>query len=185
VALSEDAVREGVLTTGGGAEDAHTRRGFLGRLTGAVVGLGALISAWPFFRSLVPNVLYEPPTRFQIGAPDRFQEGVTFLDEHRLFLFREGSSLHAISGICTHLGCTVKFSAFSSPQDRTVREHSFRALGEFHCPCHGSRFHGEGTNFAGPAPRPLKCFHLEISPATGELLVDVGAEVERDFRLVV
>lgn len=162
-----------------------TRRGFLGRLTAAVAAVGALIAGWPLFRSLVPNVLYEPPKRFRIGAPENYQEGVTFLEEHRIYLIRESSSFHAISGICTHLGCTVKFSPFPMPQEETVRKFTYRALGEFHCPCHGSKFRGEGTNYAGPAPRPLKCFYLEVSAATGELVVDVAAEVSRDVRLVV
>ena len=162
-----------------------TRRGFLGRLTAAVAGIGAVIAGWPLFRSLVPNVLYEPPKRFRIGVPESYQEGVTFLEEHRIFLIRESSRFHAISGICTHLGCTVKFSPFPMPQEETVRQFTYRALGEFHCPCHGSKFRGEGTNYAGPAPRPLKCFHLEVSAATGELVVDVASEVSRDVRLVV
>ena len=162
-----------------------TRRGFLGRLTAAVAAIGALVASWPLLRSLVPNVLYEPPKKFRIGAPESFQEGVTFLEEHRIFLFRDSSRYHAISGICTHLGCTVKFSPFMMPQEETVRQFTYRALGEFHCPCHGSKFRGEGTNFAGPAPRPLACFHLELSRATGELVVDTAAEVSRDFRLVV
>jgi menaquinol-cytochrome c reductase iron-sulfur subunit len=166
-------------------ETKPTRRGFLGRLTAAVAAAGALVASWPLLRSLVPNVLYEPPKKFRIGAPESFQEGVTFLEEHRLFLFRESSNFHAISGICTHLGCTVKFSPFTLPQEETVRDFNYRALGEFHCPCHGSKFRGEGTNYAGPAPRPLKCFHLEVSRATGELVVDVSTEVSRDFRLVV
>lgn len=180
---SSDTVNDVVAVSQKGEGD--TRRGFLGRLTTAVAALGAVIAGWPLFRSLVPNVLYEPPKRFRIGSPDSFQEGVTFLDQHKIFLFRESTSFHAISGICTHLGCTVKFSPFPLPQEETVRQLTYRALGEFHCPCHGSRFRGEGTNYAGPAPRPLKCFHIEISPATGELMVDVATEVDRDFRLVV
>ena len=144
-----------------------------------------MIASWPFLRSLVPNVLYEPPKRFGIGFPESYQEGVTFMEEHRVFLFRERTNFHAISGICTHLGCTVKFSPFTMPQEETVRQVTYRALGEFHCPCHGSKFRGEGTNYAGPAPRPLKSLLLEISPATGELVIDLGSEVSREFRLVV
>jgi menaquinol-cytochrome c reductase iron-sulfur subunit len=166
-------------------EKGDTRRGFLGRLTAAVAAGGAVIASWPFLRSLVPNVLYEPPKRFGIGFPESYQEGVTFMEEHRVFLFRERTNFHAISGICTHLGCTVKFSPFTMPQEETVRQVTYRALGEFHCPCHGSKFRGEGTNYAGPAPRPLKSLLLEISPATGELVIDLGSEVSREFRLVV
>jgi menaquinol-cytochrome c reductase iron-sulfur subunit len=165
--------------------DQGTRRGFLARLSGVFVGLGALLMGWPLFRSLVPNVLYEPPKRFKIGLPDRVQQGVTFLDEHRLYLFREGSGFFAISGICTHLGCTVKFSPFSRATELTVRNHTFTAIGEFHCPCHGSKFYGDGTNYAGPAPRPLRWHPLEVSAATGELMVDLGREVDREYRLVV
>lgn len=166
-------------------EESDTRRRFLSRLTGVVVGLGSIVAGWPLFRSLVPNVLYEPPKRFGIGAPENFQQGVTFLDQHRLFLFREGSAFFAISGICTHLGCTVKFAPISRAQEVASERPTSTALGEFHCPCHGSKFHGDGTNFAGPAPRPLKWHPLEISAATGELVVDLGQEVENDFRLVV
>ena len=57
--------------------------------------------------------------------------------------------------------------------------------GEFLCPCHGSKFRGEGTNYSGPAPRPLQSFHIEVSPADGQLIVDLSREVDRDFRLVV
>jgi menaquinol-cytochrome c reductase iron-sulfur subunit len=181
---STDTVDNGVQVSPDSSLD-QTRRGFLGRLTAAVAAIGALVAGWPLLRSLVPNVLYEPPKRFRIGNPERFQEGVTFLEEHRIFLFRESSSFHAISGICTHLGCTVKFSPFTLPQEETVRQFTYRALGEFHCPCHGSKFRGEGTNFSGPAPRPLTCYHLELSPATGELVVDTATDVPRDFRLVV
>jgi cytochrome b6-f complex iron-sulfur subunit len=176
----DDGVR---IPSKSGAE--QTRRGFLGRLTALVAAAGAAVTSWPLLRSLVPNVLYEPPKQFRIGTPESFQEGVTFLEEHRVFLFRETSSFHAISAVCTHLGCTVKFSTFAMPKEETVRQFTYRALGEFHCPCHGSKFRGEGSNFSGPAPSPLKCFHLDLSPATGELVVDAATEVSRDFRLVV
>jgi cytochrome b6-f complex iron-sulfur subunit len=169
----------------GSAPKDGARRSFLARLAGGVVGVGALLTSWPFVRSLFPNVLYEPPRRFPVGLPESFQTGVTFLDEQRVFLFRSPNGFHAVSGICTHLGCTVKFAPFKQPTDQTVRGLTFKSPGEFLCPCHGSKFHGEGTNYAGPAPRPLQSFHLEISPADGQLVVDLGREVDRNFRLVV
>ena len=161
------------------------RRTFLGRFAGVFVALSGVVAGWPLFRSLSPNVLYEPPKKFKIGAPDDFQQGVTFIDKHRIYLFREGPNFHAISAVCSHLGCTVKFAPFKRKEEMTVRKHTFGAVGEFHCPCHGSKFHGEGTNYAGPAPRPLKWHSVRLSPADGQLMVDLGEEVDRDFRLVV
>jgi len=161
------------------------RRSFLARLTGAVVGVGALLTSWPFVRSLFPNVLYEPPQRFPVGLPEAFQQGVTFLDTQRVFLFRTATGFRAVSGVCSHLGCTVKFAPYNKPQEQTIRGLTLESPGEFLCPCHGSKFRGEGTNYSGPAPRPLRAFHLEISPADGQLVVDLGREVDRDFRLVV
>jgi menaquinol-cytochrome c reductase iron-sulfur subunit len=165
--------------------ESDNRRSFLARLAGVFVGAGAVAASWPMLRSLVPNILYEPPKRFRVGHPDRLQQGGTFLDEHRIYLLRNGSSFHAISGVCTHLGCTVKFAPFVRPQEKTVRNVTFSSLGEFHCPCHGSKFHGDGTNYAGPAPKPLKWYRLEISRAHGDLVIDLDQEVDREFRLVV
>ncbi len=170
--------------TGLNMED-KSRRTFLNRLTGAVVGLGAVVTGWPMLRSLFPNVLYEPPRRFSIGLPASYPQGVTFLDEHRIYVFRSSNQFHVVSGICSHLGCTVKFAPFTRERELTVRKHTFQATGEFHCPCHGSKFHGDGTNYSGPAPRPLQWFVVEVSPNNGELLVDLSIEVDREFRLVV
>ena len=85
------------------------RRKFLTRMTGAIVGLGGVIASWPLLRSLSPNVLYEPPRRFKVGSPLDFQQGVTYVDKHRIYLFHEGGSFYCISAVCSHLGCTVSF----------------------------------------------------------------------------
>ena len=166
------------------SDNLSSRRMFLRRAAGWILGLGALVGSWPIIRSLFPNILYEPPKRFKIGQPEEFQQGVQFLDEHRVYLFKDGNAFHAISGVCTHLGCTVKFSPFKQAREMTVRKNTYHSLGEFHCPCHGSRFHGEGTNFAGPAPRGLKWHQLELSPEDNQLVVDLSEEVSRDFKLV-
>ncbi|MFF2193015.1 FAD-dependent oxidoreductase [Streptomyces sp. NPDC058157] len=49
--------------------------------------------------------------------------------------------LHAVSAVCTHMGCLVAFNN----AERT-----------WECPCHGSRFGVEGEVLQGPALRPLE-----------------------------
>lgn len=162
-----------------------SRRKLLSRLTGGVLGLGAVAAAWPYIRSLFPNIYYEPAQRFKIGKPENFSQGVVFLDKHRIYLFKEGNAFHVISGVCSHLGCTVKYSPHKQKKELTVRSLQITSAGEFHCPCHGSKFHEEGTNYTGPAPKPLKWHPVTLSPEDGQLVVDLSKEVNRDFRLVV
>jgi rieske iron-sulfur protein len=54
----------------------------------------------------------------------------------------------AYSAICTHLGCTVRFS--EEPMEQAPFPH-------IHCPCHGAMFDPQRgcIVLGGPAPRPL------------------------------
>ncbi len=170
---------------GEGAAGKTSRRSFLSKL-----GIGATLVAiagqtYAFLRSLKPNVLYEEARRFKIGAPDQFGEGGKFLEEKRLFVFRQGKTFYAISATCTHLGCTVKMQKLNQPKKVKVRGREIEEQHEFHCPCHGSKYYGDGTNYAGPAPRPLDYFKLEVSPDDGQLIVDMSQRVGQDFRLTV
>jgi Rieske Fe-S protein len=45
-------------------------------------------------------------------------------------------TLHAVSAVCTHLGCVVSWNPAETSWD---------------CPCHGSRFAADGTAIQGPA----------------------------------
>ncbi|MFB3813344.1 MAG: ubiquinol-cytochrome c reductase iron-sulfur subunit [Terriglobales bacterium] len=162
---------------------AQGRRSFLRQL-----GLGALVAglagqAWALLRSLVPNVVYEEPLRFKAGAPQSFPPGVTFLEAQRVFITREQDGLHAISAVCTHLGCTVKAVNLNQPRRVQIKGKTVEVTREFHCPCHGSKYYGDGSNYAGPAPRPLPSLKLEVAPDDGQLVVDMGQMVNPDFRL--
>ena len=132
------------------------------------VGMAAASSGFvaATLRYLVPNVLYEPSRRFDIGAPSEFPQGsVTFLPDRRLFVFNESDGFYAISSVCTHLGCNVK-----------------RAGPGFECPCHGSQYDASGSVVRGPAPKPLPWFALSLSPRA-ELVVDLDQQVTPEFRL--
>ncbi|MGH7867656.1 MAG: Rieske 2Fe-2S domain-containing protein [Candidatus Dormibacteraceae bacterium] len=56
------------------------------------------------------------------------------------FLIKNGGKLDALAINCSHLGCSVALN---------------KAAKSFDCPCHGSRFHLDGTVLHGPAAYPL------------------------------
>ncbi len=56
------------------------------------------------------------------------------------FIVKSGSNLEVFAQNCSHLGCSINFN-----QDAKT----------FDCPCHGSRFHLDGTVLHGPAQNPL------------------------------
>jgi len=162
-----------------------TRRRLISR-----IGLGATLVAiggqtYAFIRSLVPNVLYEDPQRFKVGTIDQFGEGAKFIEDKRVFIFREKNTFHCISATCTHLGCTVKMQSLNQRKKVSVRGREIDEQVEFACPCHGSKYYGDGTNYSGPAPRPLAHYKLEVAPEDGHLVVDTAQTVAQDFRLTV
>jgi menaquinol-cytochrome c reductase iron-sulfur subunit len=162
-----------------------TRRSFLKTfgISAVLLALGGQLYA--MLRSLFPNVLYEPPQKFKVGAIDKFTDGGTFLEDKRLFVFRQDNTFHAISAACTHLGCTVKMVKLNQPKKVSASGREFEEQVEFHCPCHGSKYYGDGTNYDGPAPRPLDYFKLEVSPDDQQLIVDKANKVDHDFRLTI
>lgn len=54
---------------------------------------------------------------------------------------------HALSAVCTHLGCIVKWD---SGKKMLV------------CPCHAATFDINGNVVSGPAPRPLESYPVQI-----------------------
>jgi menaquinol-cytochrome c reductase iron-sulfur subunit len=167
------------------SEGMQSRRSFLHQL-----GLGGVLVSFAGFsfqslRSLVPNVLYESPVRFKVGLPSQMADGMTYLEDKRLFVFKEGQTYHAISAACTHLGCTVKYTKLNQPKQLELGGEKKTINFEFNCPCHGSKYYADGTNYSGPAPRPLRCYKLEVSPDDGQLVADLGTEVDQNFRLTV
>ncbi len=161
------------------------RRDFLLKL-GTGAGVCAIsVQAAASLRSLVPNVSYDSPTTVKLGPSNEFPEGLKFLPDERLFVFREGNTFHAISAVCTHLGCTVRAEPLANPQTATVDSATVKLTHRFQCPCHGSQYQGDGSNVSGPAPKPLAWFRLSIAPDDGQLVVDLADQVDRNFRLTL
>ncbi len=125
--------------------------GVLGSLGVALVGFG---------RFMFPRVLFEPSPKFDAGPPDGYVSGT--VDERwkrseRVWIVRqEDGRFYALLAICTHLGCTPNWM---NTDDK------------FKCPCHGSGYKRDGTNYEGPAPRPLDRVKIALGPE-GHLLVD-------------
>ena len=72
----------------------------------------------------------------------RGEGDIAQLDGERVAAYRDDDGvLHAVSTLCTHLGCQVNWNSGDRSWD---------------CPCHGSRFDPDGEILAGPAVRPLE-----------------------------
>jgi Rieske Fe-S protein len=70
------------------------------------------------------------------------EAAVLKLDGERVAVFKDAQgSVHAVSAVCTHLGCVLGWN----PADRT-----------WDCSCHGSRFAVDGTVIHGPATADLE-----------------------------
>jgi Rieske Fe-S protein len=71
----------------------------------------------------------------------RGEAAILKVDGERVAAFRdEDGQVHAVSAVCTHMGCIVGWNE----TDRT-----------WDCPCHGSRFELSGEVIHGPATQPL------------------------------
>lgn len=123
-------------------------------------GLAAILGAF-----MAPRVDFGKSQSFRAGPLDKFPPNTVseeFKSSQKVWIVRDSEKLFALSTVCTHLGCTPNW---------TDNE------GKFKCPCHGSGFYGPrkgveaGTNFEGPAPRPLERFKVSLTD-DGQVLVD-------------
>lgn len=126
-----------------------TRRDFLS------VALGALTAAFSV-SVLYPIVRFLWPPTVALGGKDRVgipleemlvgQSRVVSLKGEPVLVIREENKVVALSAICTHLGCLVKY----------------KGGGVILCPCHAASFDMNGNVTGGPAPRPLTYHPVRI-----------------------
>lgn len=135
------------------------RRDFLG-LSALWTMAGALLfSVFGMLKLPKAAVLSSPSKKFSVTLPETLAAGEAFVPAGRaVAIFRDSEGVHAVSTICTHLGCVVKPTTEG-----------------FECPCHGSRFAIDGEVTRGPAPQALPW--LKVSNKGGAWVVDEETKV--------
>lgn len=147
------------------SEEQVNRREFLGTLTwaiGALLGAGLGIPAVVYI--IGPALQREeaeewvplgPTSKVELGTPTLFRADIerragwiTNTEELSVYVLTEdGREFIAMSNVCTHLGCRVRWIADQS---------------QFFCPCHNGIFAKDGTVLEGPPPRPLDQYAVKV-----------------------
>jgi cytochrome b6-f complex iron-sulfur subunit len=123
-----------------------TRRDFLKLITNALFGLSGLLGLGSLARFFSYQPDPGPPTEFDLGDAGIFPSGSRTLRlDIPAVIYNTENEYAAYSLTCTHLGCTVEEDGEG-----------------FACPCHDSRFGGDGMVLAGPAKKPLRKLRVEL-----------------------
>jgi len=126
------------------------RRTFLGFILGGIGAVIAGLFSWPLFRFLSPidqggaaQQVRIAKAEIGIGAAHFF----SFQGRPAVLLQPTAGEFLALSAVCTHLGCIVKWVDESQ---------------EFLCPCHGGRFSPAGQVLGGPPPEALETYSVSL-----------------------
>lgn len=143
------------------------RRDLLGLLSLWSMASALVFATLGMLRLPKAAVLPSPSKKFRVTIPETLPGGEAFVPPGRsVAVYRDGEGVHALSIVCTHLGCIVKPTAAG-----------------FECPCHGSRFAPDGTVTGGPAPAPLPW--LEVTVTGAAVLVDEATTVPAGTKVLV
>ena len=139
-----------------------TRRNLLNYLlgTGAFATLCAIF--YPVLRFMIPPRIVESSASSVVAAKIseiKPNEGKIFKFGSKPGILIETSSgeYRAFSAICTHLDCTVQYRS----DEKLIW-----------CACHNGRYDLTGKNIAGPPPRPLEEFTVNVR--SEEIVVSRG-----------
>ncbi|HEY83520.1 MAG TPA: ubiquinol-cytochrome c reductase iron-sulfur subunit [Chloroflexi bacterium] len=122
--------------------------GFAIPAVGYVVGpaLQEKVEAW-FQVGTASKIPVGEPTLLKISI-ERKSGWIVDTQEHAYYVYTEdGQNYQAVSNVCTHLGCRVRWI-----EDQEI----------FFCPCHNASFAKNGDVLDGPPPRPLDKAELKI-----------------------
>jgi Rieske Fe-S protein len=150
-----------------------TRRGFLSTLTWAIgglisAGLGIPAIAYIIGPAVQNDTLQQwiklgSPSKVELGQPTLFRTNIErksgwIVSQEELTVYvrtDNGRDFVALSNICSHLGCRVRWVA-----DRQ----------QFFCPCHNGVFDKDGNVVSGPPPHPLDRFEARVEDGQLEIL---------------
>ena len=151
-------------------DQGHGRRSFLKWMWTGLGVIAVAEIAWIVSSFLRPRrrALAAADALFVCGPQSDFEvDSVTAFPAGKFYLARlEDGGFLALHRECTHLGCTVPWSA---------------AEKRFVCPCHASTFAITGEVSGPPAPRPLDLLPVRIE--NGIVKVDTRQRLRRsEFR---
>ncbi len=129
------------------------RRNFVNYFLGGSLAATVLAFLYPIIRFILP------PSQAEAVAKRVAAAKVGELTPNSFKIFKFGASpgilvntqdgqIVALSAVCTHLTCTVRYESDS---------------GTLFCPCHNGRFDLAGNVISGPPPAPLETYKVEIS----------------------
>jgi len=129
----------------------------MGSLIGAAVGVPAVAYIiGPALKQQAEDwVRLGAVNKVELGSPTLFKTTVerqtgwiSAQEEVAAYVLTEnGQEFSAISNVCTHLGCRVRW---------------IEGEAQFFCPCHNGVFGKDGSVVSGPPPRPLDRFETKI-----------------------
>jgi cytochrome b6-f complex iron-sulfur subunit len=160
-----------------------TRRQFL-LLVGSVGALGAtLFGGIELLKFMFPAATLESPPQFKTGftVSDLTGGGTLKINvisdtANRVTVVLDSTGIYAVYLVCTHLGCTPNYvsdvtsGTGVADSSETVARHytaeggAISTRNGWACPCHGSRYYIDSTNFYGPAPRPMDWVDIQVTP---------------------
>ena len=140
------------------------------RFLDAVLAVGFISTAvavvYPVARFLVPPSSGEPDTASTVAGKAvalKANSGLLFPFGNRpaIVVRTAEGDLRAFSAVCTHLECTVQFKPDTA---------------QIWCACHNGLYDLGGNVVAGPPPRPLERFVVNLRGAAGdeEIVVSRG-----------
>ncbi|QQS37178.1 MAG: Rieske 2Fe-2S domain-containing protein [Ignavibacteriales bacterium] len=129
-----------------------SRRNFLKYFLGGGFTAFAFSVMYPIVKYLIPPKSTEPiPTSVIAGEVGELNTNsgkiFRFGNEPGILINTPEGELKAYTAICTHLACTVQYRA---------------DLQHIWCACHNGHYNLNGINIAGPPPRPLTEFKVNI-----------------------